>query len=56
MTRITASAALIISFFNEGEGAAERPGGTATQNKSDYPGTVCFSFKLSISLILSFVE
>ena len=46
MTGITASAALIISFFfNEGEVEGGRPGGTATQNKSDYSGTVCFSFQ-----------
>lgn len=54
VTRITASAALIISFFNEWEVGAGRPGRTATQVKSDYPGTVCFSFKLPISLILFF--
>lgn len=35
---------------------AGRPGGTVTQNKSDYPGRVCSSFKLAISLIPSFVE
>ena len=50
-------AALIISFFNEGEvgglgGQVEQP----HKNKSDYPETVCFSFKLSIAPILSFVE
>lgn len=55
MTRITATAEIIISFFNEGAVEAGRPGGTAAQNKSDYPGTVFFLFQLQ-HLSLPFVE